>query len=52
MYGSISPKLDFGKNQDWMKVIQCCIMIAWTYLAFVNPLIFCSKPDKVSDKNT
>jgi hypothetical protein len=51
-YESLSPKLEFCKNQDWMNVIECCMMIGWTYLVFVIPSFFLLQPGRVSDKNT
>jgi hypothetical protein len=50
--GVYPPSLIFAKKQDWMNVIQCCIMIGWTYLTFVVPSIFLLQPGMVSDKNT
>jgi hypothetical protein len=37
---SYSPKLEFCKNRVWVHLIQCCMMIGWTYLVLVIPLIF------------
>ena len=46
------PHLNFvGQNQVWMDVIQCCMMIGWTYLALSSFILFCFKPRMVSDKN-
>ena len=33
-------------------VIQCCIMIGWTYLVLSSFVLFFSKPEMVRDKNT
>ena len=37
------PYLEFcRKNQVWMDVIQCCMMISWTYLALSSLILFAS----------
>jgi hypothetical protein len=36
----LSLKLEFCKNQVWMDLIQCCMMIGWTYLMFVITSFF------------
>jgi hypothetical protein len=38
-----SPYLNFARqNQVWMDVIQCCLMIGWTYLALSSFVLFAS----------
>ena len=37
------PQLEFcRKNQVWMDVIQCCMMIGWTYLESSSFILFAS----------
>ena len=37
------PQLEFcRKNQVWMDVIQCCMMIGWTYLESSSFIFFAS----------
>ena len=37
------PQLEFcRKNQVWMDVIQCCMMIGWAYLALSSLILFAS----------
>jgi hypothetical protein len=37
------PYLNFVRqNQVWMDVIQCCLMIGWTYLALSSFILFAS----------
>ena len=37
------PHLNFARqNQVWMDVIQCCMMIGWTYLALSSFILFAS----------
>ena len=48
-----SPRLEFCKeSQVWMDVIQCCMMIGWTYLESSSHSFFAIKPGMVSDQNT
>ena len=37
------PQLEFcRKNQVWMDVIKCCMIIGWTYLALSSLILFAS----------
>ena len=43
---SSSPTLEFCKqNQVWMDVIQCCMMIGWTYLESSSFVLFASNQE-------